>query len=366
MKRLHVLSDDFASPNGFALLLPLVAHRRLIADAGIALRIFAAPAAELTDCDVLVVDSKVFRNAWGSGRRNEAIDTISDWARRTAVLFFDTTDSTGWVNAAVLPVVRRYYKNQVLKDRSLYTRPLYGGRLHTDYCHRALGVADDVPDPQWPALGPEQARAIRVSWNSGLADYSFGGLYRSRLYRRLRWPFLLAPPHRYVPPSADRPLEVSCRISTTYQRATVAWQRLEARRLLADRAATARVSRYRYFDEMEKSRIVVSPFGFGEINYRDYETFLSGALLMKPHMAHMETWPDFFRDGETILSHDWNLSDLLPRLEEALAGYGRFVEIARHGQDTYRRFVSAREGHEAFASRVSDIVADAAAASGTR
>jgi hypothetical protein len=355
----HILSDDFASPNGLAFLYPIIAHRRLLRDAGLTIRLFSAPVAGLTDCDVLIVDSKALRDRWsGDGNSSAALDQIAGWADRAATLFFDTTDSTGWANAAVLPLVRGYYKNQMLRDRSLYATPLYGGRLHTDFCHRVQGVTDNQPEPPWPAATLADTAKIRVGWNSGLADYSFQGLYRAALFRRLRWPGLLAPPQRYTPPSPQRPLAVSCRMSTAYSRFTVAWQRQQVKRLLADRLASDRLSRRRYFQELEQSRIVVSPFGFGEINYRDYESFISGALLLKPDMSHMETWPDFFRAGESILTHRWDCSDLLDRLEIALATYDQCIEIARQGQETYRHFVSSRDGHKAFANRFRAIIAE--------
>lgn len=355
--QVHILSDDFASPNGFAFLYPVIVHWHLLCDVGLSVRIFSGPADGLTDCDTLIVDSKALRDCWGSVEDSKAVlHRLAGWGEKARVLFFDTTDSTGRVNADVLPLVRGYYKNQVLRDRALYSKQLYGSRLYTEFCHSRLGVNDDQPEPPWPAVAPEDASKIRVGWNSGLANYSFLGLYRSRMFRRLRWPALLAPPKHYVPPSTHRPLAVSCRISTAYSRATVAWQRQEVRRLLADRCATDRLSRRRYFRELEHSRIVVSPFGFGEINYRDYETFISGSLLLKPDMSHMETWPDFFRSGETLLAHRWDCSDLLDRLETALATYDQQIDIARQGQDTYRNFVSSRDGHEAFASRFRDIV----------
>lgn len=361
MVRLHILSDDFTSPNGQALVYPIIVHRRLLQDAGIAVRIFAQSGPELTDCDVLIVDSKSLRMFWGADNEEEALTQLAGWAERTAVLFFDTTDSTGWINADVLPIVRRYYKNQVLRDRRRYTHPLYGGRVHTDYLHRTLGITDDAPEPRWPAIGLGAAESIRVSWNSGFANYSFSGLYRSQLYKRLRVPKLLQPPQHYVSAEVPRPVEVSCRMNTRYARATVAWQRQEATRLLGTRVATDRLSRRQYFQELAASRIVVSPFGFGEINYRDYEAFISGCLLLKPNMDHMETWPNFFSSGETIATHAWDLSDLVSCLDDLLADTARRLAIARQGQEAYRHFVSSRNGHEAFACRLRSIVDDARA-----
>ena len=47
------------------------------------------------------------------------------------------------------------------------------------------------------------------------------------------------------------------------------------------------------------AKIMPSPFGWGELGVRDYETFIFGAALVKPDMAHTETWPNLFVRGQT-------------------------------------------------------------------
>ena len=83
-------------------------------------------------------------------------------------------------------------------------------------------------------------------------------------------------------------------------------------------APSGRVSQRVYRAELQRSRLVLSPFGWGEINLRDYETFIAGAAAVKPDMSHLETWPDLFRSGETIVTHRWDLTDLVGVVEEGL------------------------------------------------
>ena len=42
---------------------------------------------------------------------------------------------------------------------------------------------------------------------------------------------------------------------------------------------------------MRHSRICISPFGYGEICWRDFEAILCGCLVVKPDMSHVETNP---------------------------------------------------------------------------
>ena len=167
---------------------------------------------------------------------------------------------------------------------------------------------------------------------------------------------VLRPPGRFVPPSNDRPRDLSCRMGLAYPRASVAWQRRAVRERLSHRLATAKLSRREYFRELETSKVVLSPFGFGEITLKDFEVFLAGGLLMKPDLSHVETWPALFRDGETMVAHDWDLSDLEEKIDRVLAGYPRFVEVARHAQELYRRHLVGEEAATLFCDRFLNIV----------
>jgi hypothetical protein len=72
-----------------------------------------------------------------------------------------------------------------------------------------------------------------------------------------------------------------------------------------------------YYEELRSSRICVSPFGYGEICWRDFEAVLMGSLLVKPDMSHLRTEPDIFIPGETYVPVRWDFSDL----EETCARY---------------------------------------------
>ena len=49
---------------------------------------------------------------------------------------------------------------------------------------------------------------------------------------------------------------------------------------------------------------------------KDFEVFITGGLLFKPSLEHMETWPPFFvKDKETYIPYKWDLSDFSSRLE---------------------------------------------------
>ncbi|MEK9707452.1 MAG: glycosyltransferase [Alphaproteobacteria bacterium] len=354
--RVHILSDGFTSPNARAFAFPLLRHRRALGEAGIALKFFAQDTPDLTECDLLIVDSKHFTGP-ARGQPDHVRQALESYrAKCDSTVWFDTTDSAGWVFGGALETAKAYYKNQLLADRKRYLEPMHGRRAPSDFYHRHASVTDPQDDDAPQVREAGLLERLQVSWNSGLADYSRFGPRRMAAYRHLRCGALLQWPRRFGDPRGSRTNEVSCRFGTAYDRPSVAHQRLEIRRRLSDRMPTDKLGRGAYLHEMETSRVVVSPFGLGEITLKDFEVFLSGALLLKPDMSHMETWPDLFREGETMRAFNWDLDDLEATLANALADPGRSAEIAAAGQAHYRSFVNDTTGREAFVSRFREIV----------
>ena len=93
-----------------------------------------------------------------------------------------------------------------------------------------------------------------------------------------------------------------------------------------------RVGRRRYFTELLMSRTVLSPFGWGEVCFRDYEAVASGCLLLKPTMDHLETAPDIYKAGETYVPLRWDLADLEEKLEWIRAHPGESRQIVERAQ----------------------------------
>jgi len=135
----------------------------------------------------------------------------------------------------------------------------------------------------------------------------------------------------------------------------VAYQRKEIAKILKTRLQTKKVNRYSFFNELKQSKIVISPFGLGEITLKDFEVFITGALLMKPDMDHLETWPDFY-NKDTYVSFNWNLSDLSEKLEFVLDNYSKHIKLAENAQNIYQHYVASEDGYGEFVSRLNNII----------
>ena len=360
--RVHIVTAGFHTANGQGFLAPILRLRRRLADERTDVRIFSECDDEAADCDVLAIESRVLGKSWDDG---SAARTLERAARANPhIAFFDIQDSTGTLYAGALDYVAAYFKNQLLRDRAQYAQPHYGGRLYTDFYHGTAGVADTEPLKPEPVVDAPKRAKLRVSWNSGFADYGTGGIIRREAYARLKLPMLLRRPGGFIAPRAQRTIDLGFRMTLNYRRQTVAYQRSEAARRLT-LAPEARLSRRAFMRELANTKVVLSPFGWGEINLRDYEACIAGAALLKPDMSHLETWPDLYA-SDCYVGFRWDFFDLVEQAERAVSDDQFRISVAERAQESYRRAVASDEGDGEFCARFASLMRTVTAASDSR
>lgn len=358
MKFVNILTEGPISYNGRAFLQPIILNKHRLNDYSIRLNIYNKISSNVSNCDLLIIDSKFFRS-WWLDKKQKMFDHMQRFNDSTHVIFFDTSDSAGFILGEMLPYVKSYYKQQILVDKSHYLRPMYGRRLFSDYYNKNNNIIDDQNTEENIVQVENRAYLdkIKVSWNSGLANYSFSGEYLGRIYRKIPFSGLLKYPKNFTQPSTERKMSLQCRFNTFYDKESVAYQRKAIARILTNRLQTKKVNRYFFFNELKKSKVVISPFGLGEITLKDFEVFITGGLLMKPDMSILQTWPDFYTK-DTYVSFDWNLKNLCEKLELVLDNYSDYLRLAINAQDRYKYYVSSIEGNNEFLTRFTDIVFD--------
>lgn len=346
--RVHLVTAGFSSANGQGLLAPLIRLRRNLAAVGTEIAFFGAPDGAAAECDVLAIESRALRGGWRDGSAQRTLEAAAK--RNPQIAYFDIQDSTGTLQPQALPFVRRYFKNQLLRDRSLYREPHYGGRLFTDFAHRRFGIVDSQEMRSEPVADATDLAKLAVGWNAGFADYGPGGILRREVYRRIPLAPLIRRPSGFADPEAPRPVGIGFRMTRRYARETVAFQRIETAGRLGI-GEEPRLGRAAFMRELSRTRVVVSPFGWGEINLRDYEACVAGAAIVKPDMSHLETWPDLFVAGETYLPYRWDFADLADVTARALRDEASTRAIAARAQAVYRNAVASDEGDADFCRR---------------
>ncbi|NQT06188.1 MAG: hypothetical protein HQ575_01460 [Candidatus Omnitrophica bacterium] len=349
--------------NSLAFSFPLLVNRKILADKGIDVALYYShKKKELLECDAMFIDSKYFWD-WWFDYEDDVYDILNRFRQHAkAVLWFDTSDSTGTPQFKLMPYVDGYYKNQILKDPMMYLNDYHGYRIYADYYYRKFRITHEKVSPYVAKpLDPAHIEKIGISWNSGLNDYGLLstnfrilGVVASRLKRHL--PFNIEYAARFTPAGRKRSLDITARLGFSHDRNFVAFHRgLLANRLKKFSVNTDFTNRFSYYRELQNAKLSISPFGLGEVCYRDFETIISGALLIKPDMDHVRTWPDIYKDGETYVKCEWDFSDLETRIDELLTSPKTVERIAAQAQENYQYYIFGK-GRDEFCNRVCQIV----------
>ena len=351
MSKVHILTTRY-SPNSVAFNFPFIIHQRSLRENGILIRLVFKEVKDIFECDVLFINSKWFR---AKGRLET--ERFLEIAERNAdrILWFDTTDSTGTTQFFVMPFVDGYYKAQVFRERERYLKEYYGNRIYTDFYHKVYGISDIDNSYRSISTTKKNLKKIFVSWNSALGDHGRYGLYYNNLRERMPFPFFYS--GKFINEERNRKIDLSCRIGYGYGRNTLRFQRKRIAEILAGTYAldTKKLSRKKYYLEIENAKIGISPFGCGEITLRDFEIVIGGAALLKPDMSHVETWPELYVADETYVGHSWDFLDFSSKIEYLLEK-DRFFEISENARNLYRKYLLPSHDEHEFVKRVSAIV----------
>jgi hypothetical protein len=230
-----------------------------------------------------------------------AVNIIRDVAPDKQIIYFDGDDDLCIQWPTVLSLVNRYVKKHLFRDKLQYTRKYVGKSNLTDFVHRRHGYSFEN-DPVSATTVPvpvELLEKLCLGVNLAL-DRKIISLYN----QTQEWP-------RERRLENDVIFRGSVPKDWTYHLRKDVEPRLgRLGKTFAVLTPQTRVEPQAYYREMLNSKICVSPFGYGEICWRDFEAILCGCLLVKPDVTHVETWPDIFRKYETYIPVEWDYSDL--------------------------------------------------------
>jgi hypothetical protein len=264
---------------------------------------------------------------------------------RAPLIYFDGDDDLCVQWPDVLEAVDLYVKKHVFSDGTDYLKHRIGKSNLTDYVARVHGrsFADDER-PESAPLDAAHLSKLHLGWNIGLDDKIVA------LRSTLGEPDMASKdidignrsfvkPDVWIHPLRSAVLDRLDELAKTY-------------RVLAPRD---RVSQEQYYVEMKRARICVSPFGYGELCWRDFEAILCGCLLVKPDMGHARTYPDIFVDGQTYAAVRWDFSNLAEVCAHYLDNEPERLRIANRAREVLLESMTPA----AFVPRFGQVLASA-------
>lgn len=360
MKTLKIL--DWPAKRYYGETHPLYKWRDLLRENGIKVEFyFDINNKKLYGGDYLILHSRYFENGWQNIKlrdtHNEAVlfTFLRQVKRHTGkLIWFDAADSSGSQDFPVLPFVDVFLKKQILKDKDYYT---------TTSSENALRIWLNKKEHQsggFKACPANQLHKIGLAWNLAYNDYRHFGFKMSRLSNYLSYQLY---PLKYA--QVDRKRQYDLVFRGTLHRVDHGQQDVFAQRttvfnsfktLTLNIATGANVSKKKYWKELRNSKISVSPYGWGEICYRDFESLIAGSILVKPSMDHLDTFPNLYVPGETYVPISWEMDELKQVLEYLIENYQNIRQIGRSGQEHYKRIMEDGQGFVDSLKRNIDLI----------
>ncbi|WP_009033418.1 PleD family two-component system response regulator [Indibacter alkaliphilus] len=252
------------------------------------------------------------------------------------VIFLSANDATGPIFPSFVEEVDLFLVKQLLKDKSIYLKPLkrhfFRDKMMNQFKFKNAGDFEPI------ALDKSHLPKIGVSWNLALIDWKTQSSNKLKKYFKI-----FTKNNSVISPEAVNPLDQrSIKIMFRGNLFPEDHDVFRLHRLLTLRVfkkfdpftssvANVKISPKAYLDQMKNTIISLSPFGWGEICYRDFESFKSGALLFKPDMSHIDTYPDIYKP-ENHISYNWDASDLEVKINRVLADPSAFQHLADRGK----------------------------------
>lgn len=87
---------------------------------------------------------------------------------------------------------------------------------------------------------------------------------------------------------------------------------------------TTKTSKHRikykdYISIVNDTKILVSPYGWGEFSHKDFQVTLLGCILIKPNSNNILSYPNIYEDGVTCISCKLDYSDLEEKVNYLLS-----------------------------------------------
>jgi len=240
------------------------------------------------------------------------------------------------------PNVRAVFKNTVLRPGRNYNKPTvycsYHFKLINDGCKK---LVESQPSP----LADQELQKVHcVLWD----------FFRSFLNADLE-----TIKSEKIDFNAERPIDVffAGSVISHSPRGMHRREAFKSLRAIKDNNLNiiiheGRLPKDEFLALLKKSKIAVSPWGYGEWCWRDYEAIHSGAVLIKPDTSFVRAVPDLYQNDVYYVSCKADFSDLHEKITYVLNNYSRFIKMRKNA----KRLLVSNWNYEKHAKNLADAL----------
>ena len=248
------------------------------------------------------------------------------------VIYFDDSAAISHILFFLTPYLDSYWVRGLFSNLDLYSTPFYGGRSFSHFYYEKYNIKDNKSYFS-PVNTGNFPKNIRIAWNIGIGCYpTQGNKIINYYYEKIRKMSCLL---SYLPSTGplksivnkyklemiktlSKPLDLSSRkrlisarfSDSGYYKSIGFHRKLIINKIKNDdNFLKGRIPKRQYLKECNSVLGLLSPFGWGEICYRDFEAAISCNLLIKPTMDHLVTWPNIYEDN-SYLKLDWEFTNI--------------------------------------------------------
>tara|TARA_Y100001963_G_scaffold152589_1_gene237731 strand:+ start:192 stop:1235 length:1044 start_codon:yes stop_codon:yes gene_type:complete len=295
------------------------------------LRDYSIDITESDDFDFLIIGMSDFWDMsltlkdsveWGL----ENVDKLSEGGDYFLFDGFDSTSLLGAYEVFEKSNAIYLFKNQLLKDKDEYKNKYAYGKWWFG-TGSGLDVSYDINDNLWSRIKlsgfnlgcqlPDYHNHYEIS-NDKIHDICaiYQGVHKPVPFNQVTAPGIQYTEHRKG-----------------------AWDILENFKdkysILADR-----LPKQEYLQKLWQSKLALSPFGQGEICYRDFELMQFGTLMVKPDMSRINTFPNPYVENENYVPVKADWSDLMEKIEDILINYKKYSNFSNNFRQKFKEVYS--------------------------
>jgi len=291
------------------------------------LRDYSIDITDSNDYDFLFVGMKDFYD------KNKSLKDSTDWGLENLnkitengdYFLFDGQDSTSIMGSyEVFEQSDAIYmfKNQTLNNREDYKTP-YSLSKWFFGSDNECGVSYDITENKWDRIK--------------LSGYNLGSL--------------LPHYHDFQPINSDKTIDMCAIYSAKHNYSEEhkfrndlfytkhrdgAWGILNDMKNKHD-VRTAKLPFQEYIKVLHNSKLSLSPFGMGEICFRDFECMQWGTVIVKPSMNMVRTKPNIYVEDESYVSVNLDWSNLKEKTDKVLGNFKKYSYIVNNFRERFQK-----------------------------